>query len=542
MKRKGIPAILIMLFLAISTLAILSTSNSNISPILINQPQNNVGTLTKSYTGNGSQLNAMLYITNTYNNTPNTTNTTSNIYIPCPSGWKIIHTNLTLTNINAPNTTIESNYTNPNASLTLNESNLYAMSFRLTNNAYLDNICVQLYASSPNPQPPTVNFYVYNAENYGGNPRPLNQIASNTSTIKVPLGTNWINVSFGRPFLNISETYDNTFFIAIKKNNDTNPKIPEWNATQESSPPGNGYVYYFNGSNWLENQSYDCQLVVNVSASETSPAESVKPSDIGLTINGTTVSDINKGSGEWINSTASPVSNGYIFYDVNSTWMSPVSFSYVWNITILKDSYVGALTTFNVSRDTSAFWNITVNATGSDGFPLTNGVNHINITGTPADWDFSGSMVYNVSGEQWINLDSRPPDDVISFTAGNGTWILNCTAPNYVSDLDIMIGTETIYEKATLDEILNITVNFVSSITGTVNLSVYDSSQILNYTAIKPVNQPSASFTWNVSSTASPNNVYTLTIFFESGLKVGYTNRLLEIVLRTPTFLTVISC
>lgn len=521
------------LLLTISTLVVLSASNSNFSPIFLNSPQNNIGISTKSYSGSGTQLNATLYITNTYNNTPNATNTISNIYVPSPSGWEILRSNLTLSNITAPNTTLASNYTTTNATLDL--SNLTAMSFQLTNNAYLDNISAQLNATNP---PPTANFYVYSAANNGGKPIPLLLIASNTSGISIPSGNTWVNASFGHQFLNISTTYNNTFFIGIWQS--SGPKAPLWNAVQESSPPGNGYVYNNTGSSWVEVQNYDCQLVVNVSASNNTPADSAFPSEIGLTINGSPVQNSSKGNGVWINSTATSGTNGYVFYDVNSTWMSTVSFSYIWNITMSRNASVSALTNFYVSLNTGASWNITVNAAGSDGFPLTNGANHINITGTPSDWNFTNSMVYNVSGSQWINLDSRPPDN-ISFTAGNGTWIVNCTAPNYVSSIGFWVGGVPV-ANATLYDNLNITVNFAALVNGSANLSIYDSFQILNHTEVKTVTSSSSTwFTWNVSNNATSTGPYNVTISFKDGSVVGYNETSLLIVPLTNTSLAVTS-
>ncbi len=519
MKKRGKIAVTIVLLLAITALATLSTSNP--PTIFPNSPPNHINLLTKSYNGSGDQLDALLYITNNYNNTWNDTDINKNIYVPCPLDWKIVWANLTLSNITAPNTIFESNYSNTNASLDLDD--LYAMSFQLTNDAYLENISVQLYVK--NPPSPTANFYLYNAENNGGKPRPLNQIKSITGVL-IPDGTNWVNVDFGHQFLNTSETYDNTFFIAITKNSGT--RTPEWIAVEEASPPAFGYAYYYDGSNWLENQSYDCQLVVNVS-------DIVLPSEIGLTINGSPVSDVSKGNGIWINSNASPVSNGYIFYDADST-SETVSFSYVWNTTYAKNS-IGADTNFVVDYNGDAFWNVTVNAIGGNGFPQTdNGINHINITGFPPDWGNASSKAYN--GSQWFDLDSYPPN-TISFSASNGTWIVNCTAPNYVSDIGFEVDGVPV-ENATLYDILNITVNFDASVTGTVNLRIYDPSQILNQTEEKPVSFAAGTwFIWDVSDNATSTGMYHLTVSFKNGLLVGYNETLLEIVPLTNTSLTV---
>ncbi|MHA1364482.1 MAG: hypothetical protein ACTSP1_18485 [Candidatus Freyarchaeota archaeon] len=196
-QKRGLLLLVLSLALVFSTLAMLSASS--LAPVFLNTHPNNSGAAAKSYNGTGDQLNALLYITNNYDNTPNATNTTADIYIPCPNGWKIVWANLSFSNILASNRTIESNYSPTNASMSL--SNMYAMSFRLELNV-------------SKPPPPTVGFYLYNAVNNGGNPKPSNQIASITN-IEVPNGTNWVSADFGHLFLNVSQTYDNTFFIAI---------------------------------------------------------------------------------------------------------------------------------------------------------------------------------------------------------------------------------------------------------------------------------------------------------------------------------------
>lgn len=515
MKKRGLLSVIIVLLLTISMLGILLTANPPTTPLLLNSPSNYLNPTAKSYNGIGSQLNALLYITNNYNNVPNATNTTSNIYIPCPNDWKIVWANLTLSDINAPNVTIEPNASSPDDSLSLG---FYAMSFQLTNNAYLDVVSVQLTVDTAG----TANFYVYNATNDGsGVPKPQRSI-STISSVSLSTGINYLkDVDFGHVLLNTSNTYNNNFFIAVEKTG--TELIGRWRAITDSpSLPGAGHVYYWTGSAWSVEQSYDCKLRVNVSAS-TAPAESALPSEIGLTINGSQVSDISKGNGMWINSIASSVSTGYILYDVNSTWMSTVSFSYIWNVTYGKDT--AAATNFDVSHNTAASWNVTVDAT--DAFLFTEyGFNHINITGIPSDWGNESSMAYNQTGTSWIELDSGPPQ-TISFRASNGTWVVNCTAPNYVEEITVINQGHNVTNIGAIlvDNLtVNVTLDAFVSVSWDANLSIYNNSDgllIFNVTTSGNANG-SFSFPLTVLNDIGSPGDYNVTVFFHSSFEAGY--------------------
>ncbi len=512
-KLKERVALATFLIFAISTIAILATLSPNQPLTFLNL--NNLDNMTKSYTGSGDQLNALLYITNNYDNVPNYTNTSSDIYVPCPSGWKIIWANLTLTGINAPNTTIEPN---PNPYNGDTKISLLAMSFRLTSNAYLDNVSVELRSPGGGS---IGHFYVYNAINSGGVPVP-NNLIKNVSTISIPSGNPiWFDVDFGHQFLDTSTTFDNTFFIGIE-NIDSSKFY--W---KQVSPSSGGYAYEYQSGTWSP-LNVDFKLKVNVS-------NIFLPSEVGLTINGSTVLDASRGNGNWISGSETPVSTGYIFYDVASTWWAPVSFSYVWNVTYARN--FTATTNFVVYNNSDAFWNVTIDA--ENAFPMTGtGVNHINITGIPSDWGDSSSMAFD--GANWVALDSHPPD-AISFVAGNGTWTVNCTAPNYLSGIGFMVGGVPV-ENATLDDFLEIAVSFDASVSGSVTLDIYDSSQRLNYTNTKALSGvPSVVFSWNVRSTATTHGMFNVTISFRDGLSVGYNETVLEIVPLIATGLVVTS-
>ncbi|MEM3562489.1 MAG: hypothetical protein QXR19_04630 [Candidatus Jordarchaeaceae archaeon] len=532
MKKKSLLPITLILILTISTLGILLTQNIPITPLP--NTSSHLNPTAKAYTGSGDPLNALLYITGNTQSTPNATNTIDDIYIPCPNGWKITWANITLTNINAPNYTIQTNNSQRNYSLSI-EDYERGMSFNLTNSAYLNDISVLIEKITEGVTSLVLN--IYNSTWVNGKPKPDKTI---TSSMFIDLPSSggigywiWANKTLSTPLLlNISRTENNTFFISLKRA--ASGYTMNWGAVSYGEQ---GYAYDFGSSSYLD---LDFIAKLNVSASNTSPAENVLPSEIGLTINGSQVSDISKGSGEWINGTESPVSTGYIFFDVDSTWMSAVSFSYIWNATYARGTYISATTNFVVSHNSDAFWNITVDA--ADAFPKTDGVNHINITGIPPDWGDTSSMAYNQSGDIWVALDSHPPQ-TISFLASNGTWVVNCTAPNYVSNIGFTVDGETV-ENATLFDLLDINVTFNttlrSNVTGSVNLNIYDFSQILNYTSGKSVNEVTGtSFNWDVGSTATSTGTYNVTVSFHDGFVVGYNESQLKVVALTGSQLDV---
>lgn len=207
--------------------------------------------------------------------------------ISVPSGKYIREINMSLTNIIAPNNII--GYTHD---LFDNDYviSLLAMSFRLTNNAYLDHVSVQLRV----PTAGTANFILYNAINIGGVPRPNNLIKNISSVTVSKADDYWLDVDFGHEFLNITNTYNNTFFIAIEKSAGSSLN-GRWKYVIDSSPPGAGYAYVYD-SVWSP-LDYDFKIRLTISSSPVPPTDRPDPSDISLTINGAGPISSSYGSG-----------------------------------------------------------------------------------------------------------------------------------------------------------------------------------------------------------------------------------------------------
>ncbi|MEX2724945.1 MAG: hypothetical protein Q6367_013720 [Candidatus Freyarchaeota archaeon] len=533
MKKKGLLSIILILIFTTSTLGIILAGNNPATPP-INTP-NHINPTAKSYTGTGDQLDATLQIVNDTNTTSIPTNTINDFTIECPVNWNITYANITLATITAPNVTIISTDLSYNDSWSI--ATPMAMSFQITNpTAYLDTASLFLNIQTPG----NAVFRVFNAQDNGsGVPKPFQQIGLSVNEYLI-FGINWVNISFNHRLLNCSETFSNTFFITAEKEGPLEPLVGSWLSVGGINYAANGYAYQYNSSsaNW-DPTTYpvDFKLNVSVSASSSPNPESVFPSEITLKINGTNVENVAKGEGRYILTTPVLSSTGVIYFNITSTWMQVVTLTIDFrNISYAKN--ITANTNFIVNYNTAAFWNITIDASDDDGFPEINGTNYIKITEIPPDWGDDSSMAYNWTSGVWIELTSTPPNDII-FPASNGTWIVNCTAPNYVSGISFWVDGEPV-ENATLFDLLDINVNFNntlrSNVTGSVTLNIYDFSQILNYTSGKSVNEVTGtSFSWDVGSTATSTGTYNVTVSFHDGFVVGYNESQLDVVALTSS-------
>jgi len=310
-----------------------------------------------------------------------------------------------------------------------------AMSFNITNSAYLHNNSISVLLESITGGTATLN--IYNSTWVSGKPQPYWPIAGPV-IIQVPnTGAGnwiWVNVNLTSPLLlNINETENNTFFISLKKSADI------YNINWGCNNGGvQGYAYDITAKQYM---SLDFILIANVSAN-TLPydPESVFPTNIIMSINGTSVSDTaNVGEGFCeIFKNSNESSSGFISFNVTSTWMAPVNYTVTFtNVTYGK--YVDATTTYSVDAGLDASWNVTVVATGSNGFPQNTTIVHnfVNVT-VPSDWSNITDYAFNKGNtSQSYYLSEYISDHRLVFEAENGTWTLMCGAPNYVSGINV---------------------------------------------------------------------------------------------------------
>ncbi|MEM2144113.1 MAG: hypothetical protein QW279_02035 [Candidatus Jordarchaeaceae archaeon] len=191
------------------------------------------------------------------------------------------------------------------------------------------------------------------------------------------------------------------------------------------------------------------------------------------------------------------------------------------NVTYGK--YVDAATTYFVDAGQDASWNVTVVATGSNGFPQNTTIVHnfVNVT-VPLDWWNITGYALNYSNSEQREYISTVPSLV--FEATNGTWILMCGAPNYVSSITVLNqGANATGTGAILIDNLTINVTLNQSVTGGyANLSIYNSSTIKFGNTTSGISGGWFVFPLDVQNNLSSVGSYNITVSFNTSLQVGY--------------------
>ncbi|MHA1334099.1 MAG: hypothetical protein ACTSPL_08545 [Candidatus Odinarchaeia archaeon] len=398
------------------------------------------------------------------------------------------------------------------------------MSFNLTNSAYLNDISVLIEEDTLGGASLILN--IYNSTWVNGKPKPDKTITP-FITVNVPhtgVGNYvWANTSLSSPLLlDINKTENNTFFISLVSSSSTYEMY--WGQVNNGNQ---GYAYDFETGEYLD---LDFILKANVSANILPyDPESVFPTNISLSINGTAVSDtVNVGEGFCeIFKNSNESSSGFISFNVTSTWMAPVNYTVTFtNVTYGK--YVDATTTYSVDAGLDASWNVTVVATGSNGFPQNTTIVHnfVNVT-VPSDWSNITDYAFNEGNtSQSYYLSEYISDHRLVFEAENGTWTLMCGAPNYVSGINVFNrGHNVTGIGAVLIDFLSINVTLNNSVVsgGDANISIYDSSMSLAFTnATSGITSDNFAFPLDVLNNISSAGVYNITVFFNSTFEVGY--------------------
>ncbi|WXG42328.1 MAG: hypothetical protein WED07_16440 [Candidatus Freyarchaeum deiterrae] len=521
MKRKAAIIIVLILIALLPLAAIIMTYNNPLLFTNTSYPSSNP--IAKSPSGIGGQIPTIL---NQTNNTasPNTINdTTTGFNIPCPQNWNITYANITLEDITAPNCTIISTNTASNDSWQISLTST-AMSFQITNpTAYLDSAILNLTILFSG----TANLRVYNAQNNGtGFPIPNLQRGPAVLNVSLTTGTYLKDIPFSHILLNDSDTFNHTFFITIERNGAGDLLNGNWNAV--GNPSGGytpkGYAWW-NGPTWTATgHPLDLTLNVSVSASNQTNPQSVYPTDISLNINGTSVSNTsNVGEGMYTMYLNITPSSGFIFFNVTTTWMSTVTYNVTfWNVTYGKN--INATTNYQVDTTSVANWTVTVDvSTGSgNGFPANSTIvhNYVNVT-IPFDWQNATSYAFNVTQSNYISFP-RP----LVFEATNGTWTLQCNAPNYITNISVMNQGHNVTNIGAIvpDNLtINIALNTTISNSWNANLSIYNSTPLLRFTnATSGTTTSSFWFPLDVQKNITSFGNYNFTVFFNSSVEVGY--------------------
>ncbi|MHA1758559.1 MAG: hypothetical protein ACTSVV_17475, partial [Promethearchaeota archaeon] len=233
--------------------------------------------------------------------------------VPCPTtkNFNSSNINISIKDIYAPNVTIniEDDYSYYHELATKRFA-----SFTVLGNAILENISIKVRNKNVGSERYYIN--VYNATQSGSYikyDKDLNgldhlayvDLLSDTSTSWV-----WINATNLNLQLNVNNTYNNTFFVAVSRDQ----SLGEW--AFENQEDGDDTICWEEGGS-TPYIDVDYNLKVSLAPLNNTP----KPSDINLKINGTSVSNNGtNNSGYWTNSSEYYSPSGFLNFQFSADW------------------------------------------------------------------------------------------------------------------------------------------------------------------------------------------------------------------------------
>jgi hypothetical protein len=353
----------------------------------------------QTYNGNGLNLNITLH-QSLVDTTPKqyTNLDISNSFtepFPIFSGYNTSFINITVSNINAPNKTLDLEKDTDDVPTAFGDP-IYAFSFNVLSNATLKEFEVCLTGSSGTADA-GIGFQVWNASWTGSIilPDTNTGLFSHTETVYTTDNKVWHKITPDVE-LNPSKTDNYTFFI-VMWNTGYPSSYPEFNAKNDGAGEFESLVYYMPVSTWIS-RSYEICANVTLTLSDNTP----KPTEIGLEINNNTVSDDISGenNGNWISEDHfDSLTNSFEFILSAGWWNVSCDVTRV-QINYTKSDLI-AYTDFTIlSSGQDVRWNVT-HTGGLDYFDSRiNNFNTINFT-IPETWLDTSIKVFNNTVEDY---------------------------------------------------------------------------------------------------------------------------------------------
>ncbi|KKL92875.1 hypothetical protein LCGC14_1880320, partial [marine sediment metagenome] len=491
-----------------------------------------ISDFSSNFVSTGENINITLhqsYLNTSFDTIVNTSIVNGNNFtLPSPKDimFNSTYTNITVKDIIAPNKSliIEDDFSWQQSAITK-----IFTSFESPSNGYLENVSISL--QNPNLAEDyevqlyegvkwtwaTVDYIRYN---------PLSSRTIGTYNLAQTTGSEWLDISKIHMLLNTSDTYNNTFFIAVtaKTSGDGN-----WDFENQVLDGSDDTICWDFGQNTPA--SRDQLLKVDLSPLNNTP----NPEDIGLKINNeyvTGYSNIN-GTGYWESSIVNGSNSGVLKYNVSADWWDVEC-----NITQVQINYtrtdLKASSTFEISGSgQNVAWNVTRNG-GLNYFDSDFNDYKINFT-VPAIWYDNSIQVFNGVGNNRTStiikrLLNNGYRDIEIPNAINGTyWFLNATSNNLISSIDTYVGGVSINDVANYTNIVRFNTTFSEIVKkGNLNLSLYSPApNYLNHTNIVDISilNPDIEFNvsdWDISNNASQYGVFITYIAWNNGTAAGF--------------------
>ncbi len=418
-------------------------------------------------------------------------NSNNLLEIPAPSNqaFNASFANITMGNIKVPNFNPYLQTYNERGQLLI-EANRPATSFTVPSNCHLTNASFyfNIFAGDPvfsvRLHNSTWNDTLGINQPYGNPFVPNDYKTINISTPGVS-GAGWVNFTFTispDTYLNSSKTDNNTWYICLVVGSGS----VEWNyeLDGENEDDDNSLSYEFSFPNWYLTE--DSGDIVDYAAKLGFKRIelTIKPSDIGLKINGFAVKDVNNPiyTGQWISTRIlTPKPDGKLILDVTADY-----WGVCWTIYNISVKYtktdIKATTNFTIQLGSIVTWEVN-RAVEVFNINFSDFILNFTISDT---WTISNC--YNISSADphtFLEWDKPGPYKEISIDdAGNSSnWRLFCTSINFADSISILVDGINSTTVHYFDD-LQFVAGFNGKITGDVNLTVYSSSGFINYTTV----------------------------------------------------------
>jgi hypothetical protein len=448
---------------------------------------------------------------------------------PIYTGYNTSYTNILVEDIYAPDKALD---VETNAAFPQILSFPFYTSFEVLTDCYLNAVDININA----PATGSIFYYdVFNAKFENSYIRPDSDLtggAANLGSITNDSNSDvWLKLSGLNQFLNTSETYNNTFFIAISAS-DVFSSI--WNADNV----GDDTISYNNPSGNPLN--IDLTLKVDLSPLNNIPT----PSEVNLRINELPFSDT--GQGEGYMETQLGILEDYsgkMNFQVDADWWEVSC-----NITEVQINYTKADLTANsdfniLGSGQTVQWNVSVSGGLNYFDSRISDFNTINFT-IPRIWNDASIKVFNGGIEKTSDIVKRLINskyrEVQVLNAGNGTyWFLNANSSNLISSIDTFVGgiARTMVNHSNL---VRFNTTFSENIyDGILNLSIFTPSRgFLNHTKILDLAPLGAdtNFTvsdWDVSVNVTEYGNFKIQVSWNNDTAAGFLEDFVKVIADT---------
>ncbi|MFX1281968.1 MAG: hypothetical protein ACFFA3_21645, partial [Promethearchaeota archaeon] len=493
-----------------------------------------------SFNNNGENMNITLhqsYLNNSYNTLLNTSDSNSNKFIiPSPTdvNFNSSYTYMYLESIYAPNKSIViETGTSGTENIWLGDN---YFSFTIEGDSYLENfsLCFDEYYSSDGSDC-DIQLQIMTSRWFNSRIEPYTLVSGSTITDTIPNGTStvWFNYINKHISLDVSQTYENTFFIRLIQTTATTVARSRYH--NENNGAFDDSIVYKDELGSLTLKATDPSLTMDFAPLNNTP----KPSEVNLKIDSYYVSDLDWGSGFWESYDVNSSVSGELQYNIYADWFEVTCQLSQVLINFTKHD-LRAISEFNIAGTGQIVnWNVTRNG-GLNYFDSNFNNYQINLT-IPDTWDENSIKVFNGSTPKTPDCINRSLGngyrEVNILHAGNGTyWYLTADSSNLLSSIDTYIGsnpattfnfTNVVHCNATFSEVIG---------DGSINFSVYSPALInneLNYSIkVDSFSPDSVIFLtdWDISDNVTQYGKFRIQVYWKNNTAAGFIEKIITIL------------